>query len=139
MDAYENGGHAYHTTMPTDSLHVFQQTLAEAKTIGFDQLKARQEHLGQQIRTLVGSRFPSVAAPGFEASSVVVSYTDNPTIKNGSAFAEVGIQIAGGVPLMCDEPADFQSFRLGLFGLDKLNDVSLAVERFERVFEQLPE
>lgn len=130
MQAYENGGHAYHTTMPTDALTRFRDTMLETREIGFDVVKAQQAELGAKVRALVSEEgYVSVAAPGFEAPGVVVSYTDDPDIQNGSKFAALGMQIAAGVPLKCDEPEDFSTFRLGLFGLDKLSDVDAAVER----------
>jgi aspartate aminotransferase-like enzyme len=130
MMAYENGGHAYHATMPTDALVKFRDTMVETKEIGFDLVKARQIELGAKVRALLAELgIPSVAAPGFEAPGVVVSYTDDPDIQNGSKFTSQGMQIAAGVPLQCDEPKDFRSFRLGLFGLDKLSDVDAAVEK----------
>lgn len=138
MEAYEAGGHAYHATMPTDALLVFRDVMLETQAYGFDKVKAEQEALGAGIRAALESRgFTSVSAPGFQAPGVVVSYTDDPNIKNGKKFAEVGIQIAGGVPLACDEPDDFSTFRLGLFGLDKLHNVDRTVETFEMGLQAL--
>ena len=131
MQTFESGAHAYHATPPTDALLTLAKVMQEAEALGFDKLKAAQIELGQKIRALlVANGFPSVAAPGFEAPGVVVSYTTNPDIQNGKAFLNQGMQIAAGVPLQCGEPADFQTFRLGLFGLDKLQDVDAAVARF---------
>jgi aspartate aminotransferase-like enzyme len=128
MQAYEGGGHAYHATMPTDGLVHFADAMNETKAIGFDVVKARQQELGDKVRALLAEMgFRSVAAEGFGAPGVVVSYTDDPGFKNGSKFAAQGVQIAAGVPLECDEPADFSTFRLGLFGLDKLADVDATV------------
>jgi aspartate aminotransferase-like enzyme len=130
MQAYEKGGHAYHATMPTDALVKFRDTMVETREIGFDLLRERQIELGTKVRAaLAEAGFASVAAPGFEAPGVVVSYTDDPAIQNGSKFTAQGMQIAAGVPLQCDEPENFRSFRLGLFGLDKLGDVDGAVEK----------
>jgi len=130
MQAYEKGGHAYHATMPTDALVKFRDTMVETREIGFDLLRARQIELGAKIRALLAEfGFASVAAPGFEAPGVVVCYTDDPAIQNGSKFTAQGMQIAAGVPLQCDEPADFRTFRLGLFGLDKLGNVDGAVAK----------
>lgn len=130
MQAYENGGHAYHATMPTDALVKFRDAMLEAKQVGFDVLKSSQLELGAKVRELLAAcGFPSVAAAGFEAPGVVVSYTDDVAIQNGSKFSSQGMQIAAGVPLQCDEPEDFRTFRLGLFGLDKLQDVDGAVEK----------
>lgn len=138
MQAYENGGHAYHATMPTDALVKFRDAMLEAKQIGFDTLKSQQLEMGAKVRELLASSgFPSVAAAGFEAPGVVVSYTDDPAVQNGSKFSSQGMQIAAGVPLQCDEPEDFRTFRLGLFGLDKLQDVDGAVEKIRNALEGL--
>ena len=139
MVAYEQGRHAYHATMPTDGLRVFRDVMLEAQEVGFARLKGLQQELGRQIRGLCVERFKSVAAPGFQAPSVVVSYTDNPEIHNGKAFAQNGVQIAAGVPLKCDEPHGFQTFRLGLFGLDKLLNLDRTVARFAQVLGQIPQ
>lgn len=138
MQAYENGGHAYHATMPTDALVTFRDIMIETQDFGFDTAKERQLELGRRIREVLTSNgFKSVAGEGFQAPGVVVSYTDDPNIQNGSKFAANGMQIAAGVPLMCDEGDDYRSFRIGLFGLDKLKDVDGAVERFESVLEKV--
>ncbi len=138
MIAYENGGHAYHATMPTDALRGFRDTMLETMKEGLTAVKERQWKLGTAVRELMAKHgFASVAAPGFEAPGVVVSYTDNDTIKSGAAFVQLGLQTAGGVPLMCDEPADFKTFRVGLFGLDKLGDVDAAVARLSSALDQL--
>lgn len=138
MNAYENGGHAYHATMPTDGLVQFNKVMDETKAFGFDKAKAAQLELGSRIRTLLSNKgIKSVAADGFQAPGVVVSYTTDPSFQNGSKFAAQGMQIAAGVPLQCDEPADFSTFRLGLFGLDKLNDVDAAVARFEETLDKV--
>lgn len=136
MRAYENGGHAYHSTMPTDSLRQFRDTIMEAKAIGFDKLCDAQWELGNRIREVLESKgIESVAAEGFKAPGVVVSYTDRDDMHKGSAFAEAGMQIASGVPLKVGEPESFKTFRLGLFGLDKLTDVDSAVQRFADTLE----
>ncbi|MEQ3723359.1 aminotransferase class V-fold PLP-dependent enzyme [Alcanivorax sp.] len=138
MIAYENGGHAYHATMPTDALTAFRDTMMETVERGLDTVKAEQWQLGNAVRALMGEHgFASVAAPGFEAPGVVVSYTGDDGIKSGAAFIAQGLQTAGGVPLMCDEPADFKTFRVGLFGLDKLGDVDAAVARLKTALDQL--
>jgi aspartate aminotransferase-like enzyme len=140
MSAYENGGHAYHATMPTDSLVRFNQAMQETKEHGFDKVHNAQVELGKKIRAVLGDKgFKSVAAEGFEAPGVVVMYTKDPGVQNGSKFSTEGMQIAAGVPLQCDEPADFQTFRLGLFGLDKLYDVDTAVAKFEDTLEKVLE
>jgi aspartate aminotransferase-like enzyme len=138
MQAYENGGHAYHATMPTDSLVRFNEVMQETKAVGFAKVHAAQRELGKKIRAVLKDNgIPSVAAPGFEAPGVVVSYTTDASFQNGSKFAAHGMQIAAGVPLQCDEPSDFQTFRLGLFGLDKLDDVDAAVSKFKSTLEKI--
>lgn len=138
MRAYENGGHAYHATMPTDGLRQFRDTLLEAKEIGFDTLCDAQWELGTRIRKVLADKgIESVAAEGFEAPGVVVAYTDRDDMHKGSAFAEAGMQIAAGVPLKVGEPDNFKTFRLGLFGLDKLTDIDGAVTRFESALEKV--
>ena len=138
MQAYENGGHAYHATMPTDALRRFRDAMKETEADGFEEMRARQIELGRRVRALLAGRgFMSVAAEGFESPSVVVCYTDDPNIQNGSKFAKQGLQIAAGVPLQCDEPADYRSFRLGLFGLDKLNNIDRTVEMLEKALDSL--
>jgi len=132
MQAYEKGGHAYHATMPTDALAVFRDTLIETQEYGFEKVRDEQIALGAAIRKSLESRgFRSVAAEGFQAPSVVVSFTDDDLIKNGSKFAAAGVQIAAGVPLECGEGPDYKSFRIGLFGLDKLHHIDRTVRNFE--------
>ncbi len=138
MEAYENGGHAYHATMPTDALKSFRDVMIETEANGFDNVRALQQELGDKVRALLVSKgIKSVAAEGFQAPGVVVSYTDDPNIHNGKKFLDVGIQIAAGVPLQCDEPEDFQTFRIGLFGLDKLNNVDRTVSKLEEALNQI--
>lgn len=138
MQAYEGGGHAYHATMPTDALRAFRDTMVETRAYGFARLKEAQWTLGNAVREmLAGKGVVSVAADGFGAPGVVVSYTDDPEIQSGKRFVAQGMQIAAGVPLQCDEPADFRTFRLGLFGLDKLYDVDSTVARLKRVIDQV--
>ena len=138
MQAYENGGHAYHATMPTDALTAFRDTMLETKAYGFDKVKAEQIELGQKARAMLESKgIKSVAAEGFKAPGVVVNYTTDAGMQNGSAFAALGMQAAAGVPLMVDEPADFKTFRLGLFGLDKLHNVDRTVKNLEDVLNKL--
>ncbi len=132
MEAYEAGGHAYHATMPTDALVKFRDAMAETVEYGLDKVRAEQQELGDRVRALLEKNgFASVAAEGFKAPGVVVSYTDDPDIQNGKKFAAEGLQIAAGVPIQCDEPADFRTFRLGLFGLDKLHDIDRALASLE--------
>ena len=136
MEAYLGGGHAYHATMPTDALRTFHQAMMETKAIGFDRLKAAQWEQGRTVRAMLAQRgVRSVAADGFAAPGVVVSYTDDPEIQSGRKFAAHGLQIAAGVPLMVDEGPDYRTFRLGLFGLDKLKDVPGSLERLSAAFE----
>ncbi|MGP4733166.1 MULTISPECIES: aminotransferase class V-fold PLP-dependent enzyme [unclassified Psychrobacter] len=138
MRAYENGGHAYHATMPTDSLRQFRDAVNEAKAIGFDKLCDAQWTLGKRIREVLEAKgVESVAAEGFKAPGVVVSYTDRDDMHKGSAFAEIGVQIAAGVPLKVGEPDNFKTFRLGLFGLDKLTDIDGTVARFEAALDKV--
>ncbi|MBM1813705.1 aminotransferase class V-fold PLP-dependent enzyme [Pseudosulfitobacter pseudonitzschiae] len=138
MQAYENGGHAYHATMPTDALRAFRDTMVETRDYGFGRLKEAQWQLGDAVRKMLADRgVTSVAADGFGAPGVVVSYTADPQIQNGKKFAAEGMQIAAGVPLACDEPADFSTFRLGLFGLDKLYDVDATLARLETVLDKV--
>ncbi len=138
MLAYENGGHAYHATMPTDGLRAFRDTMLETRDYGFDKLKDAQWALGNAVRAhLLAKGIRSVAADGFGAPGVVVSYTADPEIQSGRAFAARGMQIAAGVPLQCDEPPEFSTFRLGLFGLDKLYDVDGTVTRLTSVLDEV--
>ena len=138
MGAYLAGGHAYHATMPTDSLRAFRDTLNETRDYGFDKLKQAQIDLGKGIRDVLSQRgFKFVAAPGFEAPGVVVVHTDEGRLHKGAAFAAEGMQIAAGVPLAVDEPADYKTFRLGLFGLDKLYDVPGTIGRFTEVLDKV--
>lgn len=138
MEAYENGGHAYHATMPTDALTRVREAMRETAERGLENLRAAQWELGRRVRALLAARgFPSVAAPGFQAPGVVVSYTSDADLQSGRKFLARGLQIAAGVPLMCDEPADYRSFRLGLFGLDKLADIDGTVARLEAALDGL--
>ena len=89
------------------------------------------------LRLLAKRGMASVAAPGFESPTVVVSYTDDAGIQSGSRFIEAGLQTAAGVPLQCDEGADFRTFRIGLFGLDKLRNVERTVASLDKALAQL--
>ena len=138
METYEAGGHAYHATMPTDSLKVFRDTLSETREFGFSTAFDAQWKLGKSVRkSLKNLGIKSVAADGFGAPGVVVSYTNSSDIQNGSRFKELGFQIAAGVPLKCDEPPEFSTFRLGLFGLDKLKNIESTLSTLDQAFEQI--
>lgn len=138
MAAYEGGGHAYHATMPTDALIGFRDAMAETRALGFEAAKAAQWQLGRAVRALLAEkRVQSVAAEGFGAPGVVVSYTDDPDIQNGKKFLAEGMQIAAGVPLQVGEGPEFRTFRLGLFGLDKLKDVDGTVARLKAVLDKV--
>ncbi len=138
MEAYENGGHAYHATMPTDALVKFHQSMKETQAYGFDKVKEEQWELGNKVRELLVSKgFRSVAAEGFQAPGVVVSYTDDGDIQTGKKFAAAGLQTAAGVPLMCDEPEGFSTFRMGLFGLDKLHNIDRTVDNLSKALDQI--
>ncbi|MBT3068616.1 aminotransferase class V-fold PLP-dependent enzyme [Rhodoferax sp. U11-2br] len=138
MEAYENGGHAYHATMPTDALISLRDVMQETRAYGFEKVRAEQLALGSKVRALLESRgFPSVAAEGFKAPGVVVSYTTDPDIQNSKNFLAQGLQTATGVPLQCDEPADFRTFRIGLFGLDKLHNADRSVAQLAAALDQM--
>ena len=138
MQAYEKGGHAYHATMPTDALARFRDTMKETEAYGFSKVRGEQKELGDKVRALlVDKGIKSVAAEGFQAPGVVVSYTDDAGIQDGKKFAEAGLQIAAGVPLRCGESETFQTFRLGLFGLDKLHNVDRTVELLDRGLNEI--
>ncbi|MDR2213169.1 MAG: aminotransferase class V-fold PLP-dependent enzyme [Pseudomonadales bacterium] len=140
MQAYENGGHAYHATLPTDALRQFHTAMQEAQAIGFDKLKNAQLELGRRARAMIASKgYKSLAALGFTAPGVVVSYTTDPDIHNSSKFARYGFQTAAGVPLMCDEAADFRTFRVGLFGLDKLENIERTVTYLGEALDKVAE
>jgi aspartate aminotransferase-like enzyme len=137
METYENGGHAYHATMPTDALAAVRNVMLETESCGFARVAEEQWELGRRVRELLVARgFPSVAAEGFQAPGVVVSYTTDPDLQNGKKFLAHGLQPAAGVPLQCDERADFKSFRLGLFGLDKLHHPQRTVENLARALDR---
>ena len=138
METYENGGHAYHATLPTDALTTLRDVMRETEACGFDTVRARQQELGDKVRALlVRKGYPSVAAEGYQAPGVVVSYTTDSDIQNGKKFVALGLQTAAGVPLQCDEPADFRTFRIGLFGLDKLNHIDRTVANLAAALEQI--
>ena len=138
MQAYENGAHAYHATMPTDAIKRFRDTIIEIEEFGFDNAYIKQQELGDKVRVLLESyNINSVSEKDYQAPGVVVCYTNDKAIHNGSKFSNIGIQIAAGVPLQCDEGDDYQAFRIGLFGLDKLKDVDAAVKRFEDALKQV--
>lgn len=138
METYENGAHAYHATLPTDALLRVRDAMHETRNFGFDAARRAQLRLGQEVRALLARLgYPSVAAAGFEAPGVVVSYTDDEGIQSGRRLLEAGLQIAAGVPLALDEPAGFRTFRIGLFGLDKLADIDRTVSTLAQAFERI--
>ncbi|SDS85177.1 aspartate aminotransferase [Brevibacterium sandarakinum] len=137
-DEYEEGRAPYHATMPTDSLAHNAKLMLETQERGFDKLSAAQFELGDRVRAVFSDRgLPSVAAPEFASPSVVVVHTDNPKLATGASFKEAGVQIAAGVPLQCDEPEDFSTFRIGLFGLDKLGDIDGTISRLEAALDSI--
>ena len=138
METYESGNHVYHTTMPTDALKTLRNVMKETQSIGFEKLKAAQIDLGNKVRNLLVSRgFTSVAAPGFQSPCVVVSYTTDPEIQSGKKFINVGLQTAAGVPLQCDEGPEFRTFRLGLFGLEKLQNIDRTIKHLEHALNTM--
>ena len=140
VEAYEKGGHVYHTTMPTDALKILRNVMKETQSLGFAALKAKQQELGDKVRALlVSNGYQSVAAKGFQSPGVVVSYTKDPEIQSGKKFIAMGLQTAAGVPLQCDERPDFRTFRLGLFGLEKLTHVDRTVEHLATALERITE
>ena len=138
METYEGGGHAYHATLPTDALTRLRDTMVETKALGFAKMKASQQELGREVRALFESRgLPSVAADGYKAPGVVVSYTTDPEIQSSKKFLGQGLQTAAGVPLQCDEGSDFATFRIGLFGLEKWQHVGRTVQQLEDALDRL--
>jgi aspartate aminotransferase-like enzyme len=138
MEAYENGAHMYHATMPTDALTRLREVMQETRAYGFDKVRAEQQQLGERVRELFESRgIRSVAADGFKAPGVVVSYTEDTGIQTGKKFLAEGLQTAAGVPLQCDEPADFMTFRVGLFGLEKLHNADRTVEQLAAALNRI--
>ncbi len=138
METYEGGAHAYHATMPTDALTRLCEIMKETQAYGFAKVRAEQMELGAKVRALFESRgIPSVAAEGFKAPGVVVSYTDDPEIQSSRKFLAAGLQTAAGVPLQCDEPADFMTFRVGLFGLEKWHNVDRTVAQLAAALDKV--
>ncbi|HEY4069363.1 MAG TPA: aminotransferase class V-fold PLP-dependent enzyme [Burkholderiaceae bacterium] len=138
MEAYENGGHAYHATLPTDALTLTRDQMLQTRARGLQTLRSQQLELGRKVRALMASKgLRSVAASGFEAPGVVVSYTSDDGLHTGKAFLGAGLQTAAGVPLMCDEPADYKTFRIGLFGLDKLEHVDRTVRSLDAALTRI--
>lgn len=138
MESYEQGNVAYHTTMPTDALTVLRGVMEETAAYGFDKVRAEQQELGDKVRALLVSKgFKSVAAAGFQAPGVVVSYTNDDGIQSAKKFAAAGLQTAAGVPLQCDERADFKTFRVGLFGLDKLHNIERTVANLAKALDSI--
>ena len=137
METYEGGAHAYHATLPTDALTVNRDVMLESRAFGFEKLRERQWELGRKVRVMLQRHgLTSVAAEGYQAPGVVVSYTDDMGLHTGKAFLAEGIQSASGVPLQCDEAADFRTFRIGLFGLEKLAHVDRSVATLEAALER---
>ena len=140
MEAYEKGGHVYHTTMPTDALKILRNVMKETQALGFAALKAKQQELGDKVRALlVSNGYHSVSAKGFQSPGVVVSYTKDPDIQSGKKFIALGLQTAAGVPLQCDERPDFRTFRIGLFGLEKLAHIDRTVGHLAAALEMITE
>ena len=140
MEAYEKGGHVYHTTMPTDALKILRGVMKETQALGFAALKAKQIELGTKVRDLLVSKgYHSVSAKGFQAPGVVVSYTKDPDIQSGKKFIALGLQTAAGVPLQCDERPDFRTFRIGLFGLEKLAHIDRTLGHLAGALEKITE
>jgi aspartate aminotransferase-like enzyme len=140
MEAYEKGGHVYHTTMPTDALKILRNVMKETQSLGFAALKAKQIELGTKVRELLVSKgYPSVAVKGYQSPGVIVSFTKDPDIQSGKKFIALGLQTAAGVPLQCDERPDFRTFRLGLFGLEKLTNVDRTVGHLAAALEKITE
>jgi aspartate aminotransferase-like enzyme len=138
VETYEQGKFIYHTTMPTDALKELRDTMQETEAVGFETLKKAQYELGTVVRNMLVSKgFPSVAAFGYHAPGVVVCYTENDGLQNATRFRELGYQTAAGVPLQVGERADFKTFRIGLFGLDKLNDIAETIASLQQALEQL--
>ncbi|MBY0466023.1 MAG: alanine--glyoxylate aminotransferase family protein [Burkholderiales bacterium] len=138
MESYENGSHSYHTTMPTDALARLRDVMQETRAYGFEKVRQEQIALGDRVRALFESRgIRSVAADGFKAPGVVVSYTADPDMQNSKKFLALGLQTAAGVPLQCDEPAGFSTFRVGLFGLEKLHNVDRSVNQLATALDQM--
>ncbi len=138
MESYEAGGHAYHATMPTDALTRLREVMQETRNYGFEKVRAEQMELGSKVRALFESKgIRSVAAQGFQAPGVVVSYTEDPGVQSSKKFLGQGLQTAAGVPLMCDEPADFMTFRVGLFGLEKLHNVDRTVAQLAAALDHI--
>ena len=138
MESYEQGAVAYHTTMPTDALTILRGVMEETAAYGFGKVRAEQQELGDKVRALLVSKgYKSVAAEGFQAPGVVVSYTNDDGIQSAKKFVAAGLQTAAGVPLQCDERPDFKSFRVGLFGLDKLHNIERTVANLSKALDTL--
>merc|ERR1712176_787139 len=126
MDTYEAGGFGYHTTMPTDALRDFHEVSVEVLKIGLPELKQNQYELGKTARAALDKRgLTSVSAPGYQAPGVLVYHCplEIENLDMMKKFKKNNLQIAMGVPWKLDEPEGMKTFRLGLFGLDKLGDI----------------
>jgi len=138
MESYEKGAHSYHTTMPTDALTRLREVMKETQLYGFEKVRQEQIELGSRVRSLLESRgIISVAAQGFKAPGVVVSHTTDSELQSSKKFLALGLQTASGVPLQCDEPAEFMTFRIGLFGLEKLHNIDRTVGHLSSALDQL--
>ena len=138
METYEGGSHAYHATLPTEAITLTRDAMVETREYGFEKVQAEQWELGKRVRALMASKgIRSVAAEGYQAPGVVVSYTDDDGLHTGKAFIAQGLQTAAGVPLRCDEPADYKTFRVGLFGLDKLHNIDRTVAHLEQALARI--
>jgi aspartate aminotransferase-like enzyme len=140
MDTYEKGGFGYHTTMPTDALRDFHEISVETMKFGIPELKEAQSSLGKQAHEILGSKgLTSVAAKGFQAPGVLVYYSptgvENPAMM--MKFKNQGLQIAMGVPWRIDEPDGLKTFRIGLFGLDKMGNIPKALHTFEDALDNV--
>ena len=138
MESYEDNNYTYHTTFPTDGLKNFRTNILEIKKIGYQKTTDLQIQLGQKMRKLTEDfGYVSVAAKGYKAPTVIVNYTSEEDMKSGKKFADLGVQIAAGMPLEIGEPSDFMSFRIGLFGIDKLLNIDRTVENFKAALEKI--
>merc|ERR1719373_619429 len=125
----------YHATMPTDALATFRDVMLETRDFGFSEAEAAARELGAKVRAMMqdDKGLVSVAAPGFESPGVVVVHTDDKGVVG--KFTAAGTQIAAGVPFMIGEPEGTKTFRIGLFGLDKLKDPTVTTSNLKRALD----